>query len=61
MTSSALLARSGRRATQMPSASYGVELFYYVDEARRKIKVIHACDARSDPRSKFVGVHTADL
>jgi hypothetical protein len=45
----------------MPSASYGVELFYYVDEARRKIKVIHACDARSDPRSKFVGVHTADL
>lgn len=37
------------------------ELFYYVDEAHRKIKVIHACDARSDPRSKFVVVHAADL
>lgn len=37
-----------------------VELFYYVDESRHSIKVIHACDARSDPRSKFVGLHVTE-
>lgn len=38
-----------------------VELFYYVDEPRHKVKVIHVCDARADPRGKFVGIHSIDL
>lgn len=38
-----------------------VELFYYVDEPRRAVRVILACDARSDPRGKFVGLHVNDL
>lgn len=47
------------RRIVVPSTT--VELFYYVDEARRKIKVTHARNARSDPRSKFVDVYAADL
>ena len=37
-----------------------IELFYYIDEVRRKIKVIHVGDARMDPRRKLLGLHPSE-
>lgn len=38
-----------------------IELFYYVDDARHMIKVIHVGDARMDPRRKLIGLHPGEF